>query len=159
VVADIERAERFLAAALGFTTIGRAENDSRLAELSGLPGNTTSTTHMRLGDQEIALTAFDPPGRPYPPDSTSSDPWFQHLAIVVADIDAAHAQVRKAQHVMPISEGGPIRLPCAAGAVRAFKFRDGGGHPLELLEFHPESTEVTCPKSQLGDASWSRWSW
>jgi catechol 2,3-dioxygenase-like lactoylglutathione lyase family enzyme len=140
VVADLERAERFLAAAFGFTTTGRIAGDSGFAELVGVPGAMTRRTHMRLGDQEIALTAFDPPGRPYPPGSTSSDLWFQHLAIVVADIDAAHAQVREARQVMPITEGDPIRLPCAAGGVRAYKFRDGDGHPLELLEFHPEST-------------------
>ena len=140
VVADIERAERFLGVACGFTTTGRVEGDRLFAELLGVPGAMTRRTHMRLGNQEIVLTAFDPPGRPYPADSTSSDLWFQHLAIVVADVDVAHARVRDAQHVMPISEGGPIRLPCASGAVRAFKFRDGDGHPLELLEFHPEST-------------------
>lgn len=140
VVADIEQAERFLAAAFGFTTIGRIVEDSRFAELVGVPGAMTRRTHMRLGDQEIALTAFDPPGQPYPPDSTSSDLWFQHLAIVVTDIDAAHAQVREAAQAMPITEGGPIRLPCASSGVRAYKFRDGDGHPLELLEFNPEST-------------------
>jgi catechol 2,3-dioxygenase-like lactoylglutathione lyase family enzyme len=140
VVTDLERAEQFLAAAFGFTTISRVAGDSSFTELVGVPGATICTAHMRLGDQQISLTAFDPPGRPYPPGSTSSDLWFQHLAIVVADIDAAHAQVRKAQPIMPITEGGPIRLPCAAGGVRAFKFRDGDGHPLELLEFPPEAT-------------------
>jgi catechol 2,3-dioxygenase-like lactoylglutathione lyase family enzyme len=140
VVADIERAERFLAAAFGFTTIDRIAGDSGFADLVGVPGAMIRRTHMRLGDQEIALTAFDPPGRPYPPGSMSSDLWFQHLAIVVADMDAAHARVREAGRVMPITEGGPIRLPCASGGARAFKFRDEDGHPLELLEFRPEAT-------------------
>lgn len=151
VVTDIERAERFLAAAFGFATVGRPVGDSSFAELVGVPDATTRTTHMRLGDQEIALTAFDPPGRPYPPDSTSSDLWFQHLAVVVADIDAAHAQVRDAGHVMPITEGGPTRLPCASGGVRAFKFRDGDGHPLELLEFRPESTPAAWRRQGRSD--------
>jgi catechol 2,3-dioxygenase-like lactoylglutathione lyase family enzyme len=151
VVADIERAEQFLAAAFGFTTTGRTAGDSRFAELVGVPGAMTRRTHMRLGDQEIALTAFDPPGRPYPPGSTTSDLWFQHLAIVVADIDAAHARVREAGRVMPITEGGPIRLPCASGGVRAFKFRDGDGHPLELIEFHPESTPAAWRRQGHSD--------
>ncbi len=32
-------------------------------------------------------------GSPYPPDSRSNDLWFQHLAIVVDDMDAAYAQL------------------------------------------------------------------
>jgi catechol 2,3-dioxygenase-like lactoylglutathione lyase family enzyme len=151
VVTDIERAEQFLAAAFGFTTINRVVDDSRFVELLGVPGATTRTTHMRLGDQEIALTAFDPPGRPYPTGSTSSDLWFQHLAIVVTDIDEAHARVREAGRVMPITEGGPTRLPCASGGARAFKFRDGDGHPLELLEFHPESTPAAWRRQGRSD--------
>ena len=37
-----------------------------------------------------------------------------------------------------ISESGPQLLPPANGAVRAFKFRDPEGHPLELIWFPPE---------------------
>ena len=37
----------------------------------------------------------------------------------------------------PISEGGPQLLPPSNGAVRAFKFRDPDGHPLELIWFPP----------------------
>jgi catechol 2,3-dioxygenase-like lactoylglutathione lyase family enzyme len=151
VVGDIERAERFLAAAFGFTTVSRVTGGSHFADLVGVPGATIRTTHMRLGDQEMALTAFDPPGRPYPPGSTSSDLWFQHLAMVVADIDAAYARVRDAGGIMPITEGGPTRLPCASGGVRAFKFRDGDGHPLELLEFNPESTPPAWRRQDRSD--------
>jgi hypothetical protein len=35
----------------------------------------------------------------------------------------------------PISRDGPVRLPDNSGGVTAFKFRDHGGHPLELLAF------------------------
>src|SRR5262249_25717905 len=37
----------------------------------------------------------------------------------------------------PISVGGPQILPPRNGSVRAFKFRDPDGHPLELLYFPP----------------------
>jgi catechol 2,3-dioxygenase-like lactoylglutathione lyase family enzyme len=37
----------------------------------------------------------------------------------------------------PISEGGPQLLPPSNGAVRAFKFRDPDGHPVELIWFPP----------------------
>ena len=42
---------------------------------------------MRLGTQDIALVRFTVPGRPYPRDSRSDDLWFQHLAIVVDDLE------------------------------------------------------------------------
>ena len=140
VVTDIARAERFFAAAFGFTTTSRVAGDPGFADLVGVPGAMTRQTHLRLGGQELVLVAYDRAGRPYPPGSTSSDLWFQHLAIIVSDIDAAQARVREAARIMAITEGGPIRLPCASGGARAFKFRDEDGHPLELLEFHPDAT-------------------
>ncbi len=63
------------------------------------------------------------------------DLWFQHLAIVVADMGAAYAQLRAAGDFIAITEGGPQTLPPASGSVAAFKFRDPEGHPLELLWF------------------------
>ena len=151
VVTDIKRAERFFAAAFGFTTTGWVTGDAGFADLVGVPGAMTHQTHLRLGGQDVVLIAFDPAGRPYPPGSTSSDLWFQHLAVIVSDIDAARAKVREAGRIMPITEGGPIRLPCASGGARAFKFRDEDGHPLELLEFHPAATpEAWRPGSDSG---------
>ena len=87
---------------------------------------------MSLGEQDIVLLQFDPPGRPYPPGSTSSDLWFQHFAIIVSDMAAAYAQLEAAGRFTPISQGGPVTLP---GGIEAFKFRDLDGHPLELLAF------------------------
>ena len=37
----------------------------------------------------------------------------------------------------PISTEGPETLPASSGGVRAFKFRDPDGHPLELLWLPP----------------------
>jgi catechol 2,3-dioxygenase-like lactoylglutathione lyase family enzyme len=98
---------------------------------------------MRLGAQAIALVAFDPPGRPYPVDSTSTDLWFQHFAIIVSDMDEAYARLRSVGRFTPISAEGPCRLPPRSGGVTAFKFRDVEGHPLELLAFPPDTTPPT----------------
>ncbi len=92
---------------------------------------------MRLGAQDIALVRFATQGRPYPRDSRSDDLWFQHLAIVVNDMDLAYAHLSSHAGWRPISEGGPQLLPPSNGAVRAFKFRDPDGHPLELIWFPP----------------------
>jgi hypothetical protein len=38
-----------------------------------------------------------------------------------------------------ISTEGPVTLPASSGGVTASKFRDPEGHPLEFLQFPPES--------------------
>jgi catechol 2,3-dioxygenase-like lactoylglutathione lyase family enzyme len=77
-----------------------------------------------------------PRGRPAPSDARSNDRWFQHVAIVVRDMDRAYAWLRE-QRVAQVSPE-PQRLPDwnpNAGGIRAFYFRDPDGHPLELIWF------------------------
>ena len=78
-----------------------------------------------------------PAGRAYPPNSTSTDLWFQHIAIVVNDMTDAYQRVMANPRFRPISRHGPVQLPEESGGVAAFKFRDHDGHPLELLAFPP----------------------
>lgn len=87
---------------------------------------------LRLGDQRIELIRT-PAARhaPRPSHATS----FQHFAIVVTDMDAACAQLGAVPGWSPISRDGPVQLPPSSGSVRAFKFRDPDGHPLEFLSF------------------------
>lgn len=139
-VTDLARAAAFYEGALGFEAAGEPRDaGSDFTAALGLEGAHATVQRMRLGAQEIVLTAFTPPGRPYPPDSTSCDLWFQHIAIVVGDMAAAHARVVAHGGATPISEGGPQRLPPASGGVTAWKFRDPDGHPLELIAFPPGS--------------------
>jgi catechol 2,3-dioxygenase-like lactoylglutathione lyase family enzyme len=134
-VPDLAAAETFYRDALGFCRagapmrLGRAE-----AALLGAPDASVTRLALRLGRQKLDLLAFDPPGRPYPPDSTASDLWFQHCAIVVGDMAAAYAHLQGFA-ITPISQGGPQVLPPNTGSVSAYKFRDPFGHPLELLHF------------------------
>ncbi|HET9817548.1 MAG TPA: VOC family protein [Rhodanobacteraceae bacterium] len=103
---------------------------------------------MSLGPQQIELIEFTN-AAPYPPDSTSCDPWFQHCAIEVSDMDVACARVM--QHgAVSITRGGPQTLPHSTGSVIAFKFRDPDGHPLELIHF-PADTGDPCWQSVRGD--------
>jgi catechol 2,3-dioxygenase-like lactoylglutathione lyase family enzyme len=136
-VADLDRTERFYRDGLGFTTVGRRHvADPAWAHLVGVEGAVVDTLLMRLGKDEVEFVQYTLPGRPYPADSRSPDLWFQHFAIVVSDIDEAVARLNRVGY-QAISRGGPQTLPAQNGRVRAFKFRDPDGHPLELLYFPP----------------------
>ena len=95
---------------------------------------------LRLGEEFIELTEYlAPQGRPVPADSRGNDRWFQHIAIIVSDMDRAYAWLRqnKVQH----ASSGPQRLPDwnkNAGGIQAFYFRDPDGHFLEILAFPPD---------------------
>lgn len=131
VTADLSRLCRFYAETLGFTVEGAARPIERKEmSLLGLAGTGTRQT-LCLGEQVVDIDCFDEPGKPYPGGDAAS-PWFQHLAIVVADMSAAYGRVVGAT---AISHSGPQRLPPSSGGVTAYKFRDPDGHPLELLEF------------------------
>src|SRR4029453_19013159 len=62
--------------------------------------------------------------------------WFQHIAIIVSDMDRAYASLR--QHRVEHASPAPQRLPdwnANAGGVPAYYFKDPDGHPLEILWF------------------------
>jgi catechol 2,3-dioxygenase-like lactoylglutathione lyase family enzyme len=137
VVSDLNRAESFYRDMLGFRAVAAGALDAGTLRAFDLGEVGAEEVVMRLGAEEIALVKFTAPCRPYPPNSRSADLWFQHLAIVVSDMNAAYAHLCSSREWRPISEGGPQLLPPSNGAVRAFKFRDPDGHPLELLWFPP----------------------
>jgi catechol 2,3-dioxygenase-like lactoylglutathione lyase family enzyme len=95
---------------------------------------------LRLGAEEIELIDYlAPEGRPVPVDSRSNDEWFQHVAIIVRDMDAAYAHLRrhKVQHASSGPQVLPDWNPNAAG-IAAFYFRDPDGNHLEILQFPPD---------------------
>jgi catechol 2,3-dioxygenase-like lactoylglutathione lyase family enzyme len=145
-VRDLTGATAFYRDALGFRVTNQVMfGGDAWGELTGVAGVRGSAVTMRLGEQNLELVAFEPRGDPYPPNSDSADLWFQHIAIVVSDIDAAYSRLC-AYSFDPISDGSPQRLPPASGSVAACKFRDPEGHPLELIQF----------PSGSGDAAWQQ---
>ena len=93
---------------------------------------------VQIGDNEVRLLDFDASheGRKIPHDSRSNDLWFQHIAIVVEDMDEAYDQVHKNKvtHVSTAPQTLPDYIPAAAG-ISAFYFRDHDDHNLELIYF------------------------
>ncbi len=132
VTADLARLARFYGSVLGFGLDGPESTFSPAegAQLGLAVGGRRQ--RLVLGEQSLTLEQFDTDGAPYPQEGDASALWFQHLAIVVADIGAAFERLGD---VAGISTGGPQRLPARSGGVSAFKFRDPDGHPLELLQF------------------------
>jgi catechol 2,3-dioxygenase-like lactoylglutathione lyase family enzyme len=134
VVSDLDQAEDDYVRTLGCSIEQRGRIDPALTRVLCLGQARGRRSLLRLGHERIELLEFtDSAGRPYPPDSTSTDIWFQHMAIVVNDMRHAYERVMANQRFRPISRNGPVRLPGNSGGVTAFKFRDGDGHPLELL--------------------------
>lgn len=138
-VSDMERSVAFYRDVLTFKPVNNIEVDGpEYDQLYGIFGVRARVVRMQLGEQQIELTQFiSPPDlRPIPVPSHSNDFWFQHFAIVVRDMEAAWAQLRK-HHVRQISPR-PQTIPMsnqAAAGIKAIKFRDPDGHNLELLWF------------------------
>jgi catechol 2,3-dioxygenase-like lactoylglutathione lyase family enzyme len=149
-VADLGRITAFYRDALGLE-VGpeTAWTDAGWLHVLGLDGATKArSVDVAVGAQIVELVAFDPPGRPYPPERAANDQWFEHLALATRDIANVAERLRGPSGV--ITEGGPVALPPNTGRVSAFKFRDPEGHPLELIDF-PQG--VGAPDWQSGPAT------
>ncbi len=137
-VSDVDRSAEFYMHVLDF----RREKEIEVAgesweHLSGVFGMRARTVRVRLGAECLDLTEFlAPRGRPGPADARSNDRSFQHVAIVVTDMDEAYRRLRAAR--VEHASTGPQRLPdwnANAGGIRAFYFRDPDRHVLEVIWF------------------------
>jgi catechol 2,3-dioxygenase-like lactoylglutathione lyase family enzyme len=140
-VSDMDRAIDFYSRVLTFEKVSDTElSGDDYEHLDGVFGLRKRVVRMKLGEESIELTEFlAPKGRPIPVDSKSNDRWFQHIAIIVSDMDQAYARLRlnKVEH----ASSGPQRLPNwnkNAAGISAFYFKDPDGHPVEVLQFPPD---------------------
>lgn len=148
-VADMDRSVEFYSKVLSFEKVSDVEvAGAEYERLQGVFGLRMRVVRMKLGDEALELTEYlAPRGRPIPGDSRSNDRWFQHVAIIVGDMDRAYRRLR--EHKVEHASSGPQRLPDwnpNAGGIRAFYFKDPDGHPLEILQFPPGK----------GDPKWHR---
>jgi catechol 2,3-dioxygenase-like lactoylglutathione lyase family enzyme len=138
VVSDLDRSRAFFER-LGFTALRQEELSGAAEEQrTGIARARVRRLELALGGERLALRQFIAPtrGRPVPPDSRGNDLWFQHIAIVVHDLDRAYGWLR-AHHVAHVSSA-PQTLPRwteNAAGIRAFYFADPDGHTLELIQF------------------------
>jgi catechol 2,3-dioxygenase-like lactoylglutathione lyase family enzyme len=148
-VSDMDRSVDFFSRVLSFEKVYDTEIfGSEYEHLLGLFGVRARVVRMKLGDESIELTEYlTPKGRPIPIDSRSNDRWFQHIALIVSDMDKAYEWLR--QNKVEHASTDPQTLPewnKNAGGIKAFYFKDPDQHTLEILWF---------PVGK-GDAKWHR---
>jgi catechol 2,3-dioxygenase-like lactoylglutathione lyase family enzyme len=140
-VSDMDRSVDFYTSVLDFRKVSDDERaGAEIEALDSVFGARVRVVRLQLGEETLQLSEFlAPRGRPAPVDSRSNDHWFQHVAIIVSDMDRAFARLR--QFKVQFASTGPQLLPKTipgAAGIRAFYFRDPDGHPLEILQFPPD---------------------
>jgi len=140
-VSDMDRSVDFYTNVLPFEKVSDTEAwGDGYERLSGVFGSRVRIVRLKLGSEVLELTEYlASTGRPIPVDSRSNDRWFQHVAIIVSDMDKAYAILR--EHRVRHASTGPQTLPSyitAAAGIRAFYFKDPDNHVLEILSFPPD---------------------
>ena len=148
-VADMDRSVDFFTRVLTFQKVSDVEvAGEEFERLQSIFGLRMRIVRLTLGEDTIELTEYlAPKGRPFPADSRGNDRWFQHIAIIVSDMDRAYQVLR--ENKVAHASTGPQTLPewnKNAAGIKAFYFRDPDGHYLEILQFPPEK----------GDPKWQR---
>jgi uncharacterized protein GlcG (DUF336 family)/catechol 2,3-dioxygenase-like lactoylglutathione lyase family enzyme len=151
--ADAEATAAFFCTQLGFRRLDAINPGTGYAELIGLPGAQLRLVRLALGCERLELLEVQTSGqgqragRPFPADSRSNDLWFQHICIVVRDLEQVSAPLREAISAGRLQgiSSAPQRLPdwnSAAAGIQAFKLHSPEGHCLELLQFPSDKGEA-----------------
>lgn len=137
-VSDMDKAFDFYTRILPFEKISDTETfGTEFEHLSGVFGARVRIVRLKLGNEILELTEYlTAGGRPIPVDSRSNDQWFQHIAIIVSDMDKAFEILRKnkVRFASTAPQTLPKTIPNAAG-ISAFYFKDFDNHVLEILSF------------------------
>ena len=108
---------------------------------------------LRLGEETVQIWGWSAGAcAPYPESWGGNDRWFQHICLVSDDL-AAQVEAMATDQLGAISTA-PQLLPAwnqAAGGIRAFKFKDPDGHPLELLQFPADKGDPRWHQDQQPD--------
>ncbi len=140
-VSDLDKPVPFYENLLQFKNVNRYSlSGDSFRELFGITNKRTSANCvvLQLGQEKIELIEFIDEERQQriPEESRSNDLWFQHIAIVVSDMEKAYEKLLKygVEHVSTRPQTLPEYIQAAAG-IKAFYFRDPDGHNLEIISF------------------------
>jgi catechol 2,3-dioxygenase-like lactoylglutathione lyase family enzyme len=137
-VSDMDKAIDFYTRVLPFEKVSDKEIwSSDFERLSGVFGARVRVVRLKLGNEILELTEYlNSTGRSIPVDSRSNDRWFQHIAIIVSDMNKAFEVLRKnkVRFASTAPQTLPKTIPNAVG-IKAFYFKDFDNHVLEILQF------------------------
>jgi catechol 2,3-dioxygenase-like lactoylglutathione lyase family enzyme len=137
-VSDADKLASFYADVLTFRrqpeTIVQGPEYEKIAGVAGLRARRI---RLDLGSECIELDQpVDVALRPVPADSQSNDRWFQHVAIVVSDVQKAFQRLE--EHHVAHASVAPQTLPdwnSKAAGIQAYYFKDPDSHTLEIIHF------------------------
>lgn len=137
-VRDMNTSLKFYTQVLGFEKVSEKDISGEAYEnLEGIFGLHARVVRLKLGDEQIELTDYlTSGGRSIPEDARPNDLSFQHIAIVVSNMEKAFAQLRK--YNVEFVSTSPQTLPktiIGAEGIKAFYFHDPDNHNLELIYF------------------------
>lgn len=140
LVCDMETACPFFCQVLGCKEIWRTdEPGSLLRRLYKLPDQKMTLVKLSLGKEFIYLMHVNALHiKPYPLNVRGHDLIFQHMAIVVSNMEKAHSKLM--QHGIEGISVHPQTIPewnRAAAGIQAFYFRSPSRYPFELIYFPP----------------------
>ena len=137
-VKELAPSLKFYTNVLQFKHIGTedfyGENHEQLFSKFGIH---YKVAHLQLGDEYVDLIDYlTSGGRSISETQQSNDLEFQHIAIVVKDMDAAFKTLQKhnVEFVSTMPQTIPLSNSAAAG-IKAFYFHDIDNHNLELIYF------------------------
>ncbi|PPC87748.1 MAG: glyoxalase [Methylotenera sp.] len=137
-VSDLDRSVAFYEQAMRFKKVSEQTIVNHDFDyVTGVFGSRVRSAELQLGNEKIQLNQYlSASGKAIPIDSRSNDLWFQHFAVVVSDMDKAFAQLQSV--AVTVISSAPQTIPASnvgAAGIKAYKFKDPDGHPLELLYF------------------------
>ncbi len=137
-VKDLNSSIKFYTEVLQFKLNNREEFlGIEYEDLLGKFGIHCKIAHLQLGEEKVDLIDYlTTGGRPMPKVQKSNDLSFQHIAIVVSDMEKAFAVLQKnnVEFVSTNPQTIPVTNAAAAG-IKAFYFHDNDNHVLELIYF------------------------
>ncbi|MEM7552594.1 MAG: VOC family protein [Cyanobacteria bacterium P01_A01_bin.84] len=140
-VSNLEKSVPFYANLLDFNVNASYElKGEAFRNLYGIDNvkTTARVVLLSLGNEKVELIEFIDEDRKLriPEDSKSNDGWFQHMAIVVSNMEEAYKKLLEngVEHVSTRPQTLPEYISAAAG-IKAFYFKDPDGHNLEIIFF------------------------